>query len=87
MRETRTRWYAHVIRAKDDTVFKIGLNLEVPGKRPKTAQRTSEATLARYVPCRRPPVQLLSRVGFLGSKSLFANLLLAGTRSQSAVPP
>ncbi|VDP05693.1 unnamed protein product [Heligmosomoides polygyrus] len=29
------RRYGHVLRANDDTVRKIGLNLEVPGKRPR----------------------------------------------------
>ncbi|VDP51688.1 unnamed protein product [Heligmosomoides polygyrus] len=33
MREARLRWYGHVLRANDETVRKIGLNLEVPGKR------------------------------------------------------
>ncbi|VDP37194.1 unnamed protein product [Heligmosomoides polygyrus] len=33
--EARLRWYGHVLRANDDTVCKIGLNLEVPGKRPR----------------------------------------------------
>ncbi|VDP04025.1 unnamed protein product [Heligmosomoides polygyrus] len=35
LREARLRWYGHVLRANDDTVCKIGLNLEVPGKRPR----------------------------------------------------
>ncbi|VDO29640.1 unnamed protein product [Heligmosomoides polygyrus] len=35
LREARLRWYGHVLRANDDTVRKIGLNLEVPGKRPR----------------------------------------------------
>ncbi|VDP06833.1 unnamed protein product [Heligmosomoides polygyrus] len=35
LRESRLRWYGHVLRANDDTVWKIGLNLEVPGKRPR----------------------------------------------------
>ncbi|VDP11433.1 unnamed protein product [Heligmosomoides polygyrus] len=35
LREARLRWYGHVLRANDDTVYKIGLNLEVPGKRPR----------------------------------------------------
>ncbi|VDP14158.1 unnamed protein product [Heligmosomoides polygyrus] len=34
-REARLRWYGHVLRASDDTVRKIGLNLEVLGKRPR----------------------------------------------------
>ncbi|VDO74180.1 unnamed protein product [Heligmosomoides polygyrus] len=34
LREARLRWYGHVLRANDDSVCKIGLNLEVPGKRP-----------------------------------------------------
>ncbi|VDP03166.1 unnamed protein product [Heligmosomoides polygyrus] len=35
LREARLRWYDHILRANDDTVRKIGLNLEVPGKRPR----------------------------------------------------
>ncbi|VDP25846.1 unnamed protein product [Heligmosomoides polygyrus] len=35
LREARLRWYGHVLRANDDTVCKIGLNLEVPGKWPR----------------------------------------------------
>ncbi|VDO89845.1 unnamed protein product [Heligmosomoides polygyrus] len=35
LREARLRWYGHVLRANDDTVRKIGLNLEVPGNRPR----------------------------------------------------
>uniref|UniRef100_A0A183GT88 Endo/exonuclease/phosphatase domain-containing protein n=1 Tax=Heligmosomoides polygyrus TaxID=6339 RepID=A0A183GT88_HELPZ len=35
LREARLRWYGHVLRANDDTVCKIGLNLKVPGKRPR----------------------------------------------------
>ncbi|VDP17072.1 unnamed protein product [Heligmosomoides polygyrus] len=35
LREARLRWYGHVLRANDDSVCKIGLNLEVPGKRPR----------------------------------------------------
>ncbi|VDO74946.1 unnamed protein product [Heligmosomoides polygyrus] len=35
LREGRLRWYGHVLRANDDTVWKIVLNLEVPGKRPR----------------------------------------------------
>ncbi|VDO70205.1 unnamed protein product [Heligmosomoides polygyrus] len=33
MREARLRWYGHVLRAKDGTVRKTGLNLDVPGRR------------------------------------------------------
>ncbi|VDP14481.1 unnamed protein product [Heligmosomoides polygyrus] len=35
LREARLRWYCHIFRANDDTVCTIGLNLEVPGKRPR----------------------------------------------------
>ena len=35
MREARLRWYGHVLRASCDTVRRTGLELEVPGKRPK----------------------------------------------------
>ncbi|VDO63397.1 unnamed protein product [Heligmosomoides polygyrus] len=35
LREARLRWYGHLFRANDDTVGKIGLNLEVPGKLPR----------------------------------------------------
>ncbi|PIO70999.1 hypothetical protein TELCIR_07122 [Teladorsagia circumcincta] len=34
MREARLRWYGHVLRASDDSVRKIGLNFNVPEKRP-----------------------------------------------------
>ncbi|VDO18746.1 unnamed protein product [Heligmosomoides polygyrus] len=34
LREASLRWYGDVLRPNDDTVHKIGLNLEVPGKRP-----------------------------------------------------
>ncbi|VDO19538.1 unnamed protein product [Heligmosomoides polygyrus] len=34
LHEARLLWYGHVLRA-DDTVCKIGLKLEVPGKRPR----------------------------------------------------
>ncbi|VDP41883.1 unnamed protein product [Heligmosomoides polygyrus] len=47
LREARLRWYGHVLRANDDIVRKIGLNLEVPGKRPRG--RPKQRTLARYV--------------------------------------
>ncbi|VDO19755.1 unnamed protein product [Heligmosomoides polygyrus] len=35
LREARFRWYGHVLRANDNTVRKICLNLGVPGKRPR----------------------------------------------------
>nr|CDJ85391.1 endonuclease-reverse transcriptase [Haemonchus contortus] len=35
MHETRLRWYCHTLRAKKDSIRKIGLNLDVSGKRPK----------------------------------------------------
>ena len=35
MRENRLKWYGHVLRAREDTVRKIAMLLEVPGKRPK----------------------------------------------------
>ncbi|PIO69534.1 hypothetical protein TELCIR_08637 [Teladorsagia circumcincta] len=35
MREARLRWYGHVLRGSDESVRKIGLNIDVPGKRPK----------------------------------------------------
>ncbi|VDP10816.1 unnamed protein product [Heligmosomoides polygyrus] len=35
MREARLRWYGHVLRGKEDSVRKIGLNFEVIGKRPR----------------------------------------------------
>ncbi|EYC37026.1 hypothetical protein Y032_0834g2591 [Ancylostoma ceylanicum] len=35
LRWTRLRWYVHVLRANEYTICKVGLNLEVPGKRPK----------------------------------------------------
>ncbi|EYB97808.1 hypothetical protein Y032_0137g2036 [Ancylostoma ceylanicum] len=33
LREIRLRWYGHVLCANEDTKCKVGLNLEVPGKR------------------------------------------------------
>ncbi|VDO70679.1 unnamed protein product [Heligmosomoides polygyrus] len=35
MREARLLWYGHVLRGKEDSVRKIGLNFEVIGKRPR----------------------------------------------------
>nr|CDJ91351.1 endonuclease-reverse transcriptase [Haemonchus contortus] len=35
MREARLRWYGHTLRAKNDSVRKISLNLDVSGKRPR----------------------------------------------------
>ena len=35
LRETRLRWYGHVLRAEEGTVRKVGFDLEVSGKRPK----------------------------------------------------
>lgn len=35
LREARLRWYGHVLRAKEDTVRKVGFELAVPGKRPR----------------------------------------------------
>ncbi|VDP07609.1 unnamed protein product [Heligmosomoides polygyrus] len=35
MREARLRWYDHVLRGKEDSARKIGLELEVSGKRPR----------------------------------------------------
>nr|CDJ96727.1 RNA-directed DNA polymerase (reverse transcriptase) domain containing protein [Haemonchus contortus] len=34
IREARLRWYGHTLRAKNGSVRKIGLNLDVSGKRP-----------------------------------------------------
>ena len=39
MRETRLRWYGHVLRANADTVCRTGLQLEVPGERPRGRPR------------------------------------------------
>ncbi|EYC27516.1 hypothetical protein Y032_0009g770 [Ancylostoma ceylanicum] len=33
--ETRFRWHGHVLHANEDTICKVGVDLEVPGKRPK----------------------------------------------------
>ncbi|VDP10426.1 unnamed protein product [Heligmosomoides polygyrus] len=33
MGDVRLRWYGHVLRGKEDSVRKIGLNFEVVGKR------------------------------------------------------
>ncbi|VDO80769.1 unnamed protein product [Heligmosomoides polygyrus] len=35
MREARLRWYGHVLRGKEDSVRKVGLELDVFGKRPR----------------------------------------------------
>ncbi|VDP50908.1 unnamed protein product [Heligmosomoides polygyrus] len=35
MRQARLRWYGHVLRGKEDSVRKVGLNFEVSGKRPR----------------------------------------------------
>ncbi|VDP22515.1 unnamed protein product [Heligmosomoides polygyrus] len=35
MLDARLRWYAHVLRGKEDSVRKIGLNFEVIGKQPR----------------------------------------------------
>ncbi|VDO75467.1 unnamed protein product [Heligmosomoides polygyrus] len=40
VREARLRWHGHVLRGKEDSVRKIGLKLEVSGKR---------AELIRYI--------------------------------------
>ncbi|VDP17650.1 unnamed protein product [Heligmosomoides polygyrus] len=49
MREARLRWYGHVLRGKEDSVRKIGLNFEVIGKRPRgrPKQRWSDSFVAR----------------------------------------
>ncbi|VDO62827.1 unnamed protein product [Heligmosomoides polygyrus] len=39
LREARLRWYGHVLRVDGDIVRKIGLNIDVPGKRPKGRPR------------------------------------------------
>ncbi|VDO89812.1 unnamed protein product [Heligmosomoides polygyrus] len=51
-RESRLRWYGHFLRANHNTVRKIGLNLEVPGKqlRGRTKQRFHAANLASSAP-------------------------------------
>ncbi|XGW11069.1 hypothetical protein V3C99_012515, partial [Haemonchus contortus] len=35
MREAGLRWYGHVLRADEGSVRKIGLNLDVSGRRPR----------------------------------------------------
>ncbi|EYC21189.1 hypothetical protein Y032_0020g45 [Ancylostoma ceylanicum] len=35
LREARLRWYDHVLRAESGSVWKIGFNLDVTGKRPR----------------------------------------------------
>ncbi|KIH64119.1 hypothetical protein ANCDUO_05575 [Ancylostoma duodenale] len=35
LREARLRWYGHVLRADNDSIRKIGFDLDVRGKRPK----------------------------------------------------
>ncbi|VDP02237.1 unnamed protein product [Heligmosomoides polygyrus] len=49
MREARLRWYGHVLGGKEDTVRKIGLELEVSGKRPRgrPKQRWSDTSALR----------------------------------------
>ncbi|VDO23226.1 unnamed protein product [Heligmosomoides polygyrus] len=39
LREARLRWYGHVLRASGDTLRKIGLNFEAPGKRPRGGRK------------------------------------------------
>ena len=34
MRESRLRWYGHVLRGDENTLRKIGLKFDVPGRRP-----------------------------------------------------
>ncbi|VDO24491.1 unnamed protein product [Heligmosomoides polygyrus] len=38
MREARLRWYGHVLRGKEDSVRKIGLNFEDSGPRYEAGQ-------------------------------------------------
>ena len=35
LREARLRWYGHALRANDNSLAKTGLNIDIPGKRPK----------------------------------------------------
>ncbi|VDP27224.1 unnamed protein product [Heligmosomoides polygyrus] len=44
MREARLRWYGHVLRGKEDSVRKIGLNFEKINKKPEYNGR-SEAVV------------------------------------------
>ncbi|KIH52545.1 hypothetical protein ANCDUO_17354 [Ancylostoma duodenale] len=39
LREARLRWYGHVLRTDNDSICKIGFDLDVPGKRPKGRPR------------------------------------------------
>ena len=39
LREARLRWYGHVLRADDNSLAQIGLNIDIPGKRPKGRPR------------------------------------------------
>ncbi|VDP49862.1 unnamed protein product [Heligmosomoides polygyrus] len=52
MREARLRWYGQVLRAKEDNVRKIGLELDVSGKRPRgrTKQRWSDTRPTALAP-------------------------------------
>ncbi|EYC01825.1 hypothetical protein Y032_0104g3621 [Ancylostoma ceylanicum] len=43
LRESRLRWYGHVLRAGKGTVCKVGFDHDVSGKR---ARRSSNAALA-----------------------------------------
>ncbi|EYB91708.1 hypothetical protein Y032_0203g1848 [Ancylostoma ceylanicum] len=29
------KWYGHILRANEDTICEVGIDLEVPGKRPR----------------------------------------------------
>ncbi|VDP41397.1 unnamed protein product [Heligmosomoides polygyrus] len=49
MRQACLRWYGHVLREKEDSVRKTGLNFEVIGNPLSEAERASEAALLRYV--------------------------------------
>ncbi|VDO99239.1 unnamed protein product [Heligmosomoides polygyrus] len=58
MREARSRWYGHVLRGKEDSARKIGINFEVMGRRlrGRPKQRWSDRLymdlkVASYHPC------------------------------------
>lgn len=39
MREARLRWYGHTLRSEDDSLAKIGMAIDISGKRPKGRPR------------------------------------------------
>ncbi|VDO90331.1 unnamed protein product [Heligmosomoides polygyrus] len=85
MREARLRWYGHILRGKEDSVFKIGLNFEVIGKRPRgrPKQRWS-ATLHKELKVAgvHPDLALDQQIWRHGIRSGFKGIVLTTTSGQ-----